>query len=400
MKPFLHTLLLLLTSCALVAGQTTVPKAEQLFKAGELIMGKEAIETLPILYQRQHLPFVKVNIEGKDYLFLFDTGASTCVLSKEIAGNENKENNLQVADDIGNKIKTNSVFKNIQIGSSTFKNMACIVADTKRITEMGCVQIDGIIGANLMQFCNWEINPIHQTLSFSKIAFKKQDTIEEFKVELTNSFLPLIKFEYDGIPFYTLIDSGFSDYFEMNEDLLKKSKKFRKLKSIKGIGQHSLTLGGTANGKIRTFILDSLKTTNACLVNIPSMSNDSKPKLGAASLSRYIFTYNFLENTIHLHPILKENSMPQAFGVNLGLNDSNELIIHFICLDEETQKLGLKLGEQVLQIDQQYFNKLSALELCDLKAQLETKNKIQLVVKKGNKTQAFELTKTARFPSN
>jgi len=38
--------------------------------------------------------------------------------------------------------------------------------------------------------------------------------------------------------------------------------------------------------------------------------------------------------------------------------------------------------------------------LCALKAQLETKNKIQLVVKKGNKTQAFELTKTARFPSN
>jgi len=62
-----------------MAGQTTVPNAEQLLKAGELIMGKETIETLPILYQRQHLPFVKVNIEGKDYLFLFDTGASTCL---------------------------------------------------------------------------------------------------------------------------------------------------------------------------------------------------------------------------------------------------------------------------------------------------------------------------------
>jgi hypothetical protein len=380
-----------------VYGQNKAQTIEELLKLGVLNMGNDSIESLPIFYQKANVPFIKVVIDGKEYFFLFDTGASGCLISEEIGINSKIENSIPIFDDSGNETKANAVLKNIKIGSGSFNNILCLTGNTKRLSELGCVKIDGIIGANLLMLCNWEINPVEETISFSKTAFKRKLNSFEFDIEFTNNQLPLINFNYDDITFYTLIDFGYSDYFELNNEILKKSNKYRKLNKNIGIGQHSLTINSINEEKIYNLVIDTLKNGNAYLSNIPTMINNSKPKLGSSLLKRYIISYNTFDKKFIFTPISYDTSAHISYSVKLGLNEASELIIIFVWQDKFTKKAGLKIGQKIVKIDNQEYNQLSYSQLCELKNKLDSQNKFTISVQKGNKIKVYDINKTVKL---
>ncbi|MFA9212380.1 MAG: retropepsin-like aspartic protease [Candidatus Methylacidiphilales bacterium] len=146
--------------------QTVTKNEEQLLNSGVLAMGNDSVESVPIIYQRDHVPFVKVIIDGKEYLFLFDTGATGCFISSEIVGKANIESTLPIEDAGGKENNANVVFKNICIGKSSFNNIVCLVANTERLANLGCVKIDGVLGTSLIKLCNWKLDPTNQMISF------------------------------------------------------------------------------------------------------------------------------------------------------------------------------------------------------------------------------------------
>lgn len=380
-----------------VLAQSNEQTIEQLIKQGYHKMGNDSIESSPIIYKKNSLVFLKVIINGKEYLFLFDTGASICLISEEIASQSAVQNTIHFTDEFENKSKANVVLQNIQIGNSSFNNIVCVVNDMKTLTTLGCVKIDGIIGANLINLCNWKIDPAKNLLSFSKSTFKKQEISElELEIKYTGNGLPLIKLNYDNTPFYTLIDFGFSDYLELNNDILKKSKKIRKINQIKGFGIHSLTINSIIESKVSRLQIDTLRSESFTLINVPTTLNESKPKIGSSLLKRYLVKLNSLEQKLILTPLQYIDSTTLSFPIKFGLNDLNEIIINFIWETEDTKNLGLKIGQKVIKIDNKEFNNLSNSDLCELKDQLNQKSSINITILVGNKLREVQLSKIIR----
>jgi hypothetical protein len=373
--------------------QTANKNEEQLLNSGVLTMGNDSVESVPIIYQRDNVPFVEVVIDGKKYLFLFDTGASGCFISSKIAGNANIESALQIEDAGGNESNANVVFKNIYIGKSSFNNIVCLVVNTERLSNLGCVKIDGIIGTSLIKLCNWKLDPTNQIVSFSKTAFNKEINSTEFNIEYTDSRLPLVKLSYDQIAFYALIDSGFSDYFQSNDDVLWKSKKYKRLKRKDGFGKYALTAFSIQNSFVSNLKIDSFKTQSGFITNIPATICSCKPTIGSALLKRNVFVYNFLEKKMILTPVNFDTTLNNIFDIGFGLNDSNQLVINFVWENKETEKAGFKIGQQVLKIDSNELGKLSYAELCDLKMSLQFKNEIKVTLLIGKKYKEFVLLK-------
>ncbi len=377
-----------------VLAQSNEQTIEQLIKQGYHKMGNDSIESSPIIYKKNSLVFLKVIINGKEYLFLFDTGASICLISEEIASQSAVQNTIHFTDEYENKSKANVVLQNIQIGNSSFNNIVCVVNDMKILTTLGCVKIDGIIGANLINLCNWKIDPVKNLLSFSKSTFKKQEISElELEIKYTGNGLPLIKLNYDNTPFYTLIDFGFSDYLELNNDILKKSKKIRKTNQIKGFGIHSLTINSIIESKVSRLLIDTLRSESFTLINVPTTLNESKPKIGSSLLKRYLVKLNSLERKLILIPLQDIDSTTLSFPIKFGLNDLNEIIINFIWETEDTKNLGLKIGQKVIKIDNKEFNNLSNSDLCELKDQLNQKSSINITILVGSKLREVQLSK-------
>lgn len=380
-----------------VFSQNKAKTVEELFKSGTVIISNDSIESLPINYQRNNVPFIKVIIDSKEYFFLFDTGASGCFISNEIAGNSSKENSVPVDDNNGKELMANVVLKNINIGKSSFNNIACVIGNTKRLSDIGCVKIDGIIGTNLIKLCNWKLDPTSQMISFSKQPFKKEENSSTYYIEFTNEQLPLIKFNYDNISFYALIDSGFSDYFELNDNILRKSKKYRRLTRKKGFGQYALTAFSTKSSEVHNLKIDTIYSNSGFIANIPTNICHCKPTVGSALLKRNLFVYNFLDKQMIFTPIKYDTILSNVFDIGFGLNDSNELIISFIWESEFSKKSRFEIGQRILKIDNIETGKYNNSEFCELRNRLELKNELKISVLKGKVIKDFIITKQPKY---
>ena len=141
---------LLLASCK---------NSEVLFGQGKIKSSSQSSIRLPIEIDR-NLIFLPVEINGETYRFLFDSGAPM-VVSKELR--EALEMKIvkrsQVRDSQGRAAYQNYVrMPSFKLGGEEFRDFVAVEADLKHSPLLNCLQFDGIVGANLMQFKYWEMN--------------------------------------------------------------------------------------------------------------------------------------------------------------------------------------------------------------------------------------------------
>ena len=112
---------------------------------------------------------IKVNIKDNVYNFLFDTGAPV-VVDNQIAKLLNKSKDYQSVFDSNGTIQKLPIqkIKEMKIGNIIFKNITNFVADLKFIKEIGCINIQGVVGANLMVNAVWQINYVEKKNYFHK----------------------------------------------------------------------------------------------------------------------------------------------------------------------------------------------------------------------------------------
>jgi len=135
-----------------------------LFQAGGMIGDSQQAEVkfdqILSTTQISDLIFVRVAIGGEDYRFLFDTGAPM-VISKELQSKFQFEiiSKNRVNDSQGNSKTQNYVtLDSIRLGSQVFTGLTAIEADLRYSPILACLDIDGIVGANLMRHAFWEMD--------------------------------------------------------------------------------------------------------------------------------------------------------------------------------------------------------------------------------------------------
>ena len=203
---WLFGLLLLISSCASTA---------KLYVAGS---GPEEPYNEKVPFTRSlKLIILNVDIEGESFRFLFDTGAPM-VVTPELAEKFNlKKVASKYVTDSSNKRNKQEYVKvpSVTIGKQEFKDLVAIVVDLKFSSVIACLEIDGIVGANLMRHAVWKIDYVEEVMYFSNNmnAYQPKENAIVLPFRTKATFTPVVDLMIDsnivrGVTFDT--GSGFA----------------------------------------------------------------------------------------------------------------------------------------------------------------------------------------------
>lgn len=389
---------MLLTNSAL--GQKSDPPFAELLQRGSLQMVSEASVAVPLWYQKGSLPFVTVLINGKEYSFLFDTGASICMLSEELAAAFETKGSSVVEDASGVNAEHKVVLAKLALGSAVFSDILCVVGDAKRLEALGCIKIDGILGSNAINLCNWKIDPQQQSLSFSKSPFEKAADEVAVPVFFTNNRLPIIKTNLSTAEFYALFDFGFYGHLELNQSNMGRQKAMNTLPTLKGSGRFALSANSTEKGNISQVLLDSVFFGELVGLQIPTLLTKRMPTIGASFLKGYVVTYNTggkLNSSggmLYLSHLKVVEPSALAFPVRLGINSAGDLMVDFVWQTPATK--GIKVGQKVLSVQGTTYANVGFSDLCEINEALTAATTLKIVVEKKGKPYELELSREVR----
>ena len=263
----------------------------------------DAGSTLPQLeVDTQHFenwgqpPIVTVEIGGKKYRFLLDTGAPTIISSHlRIAGKLPRLGTVNVTDALGNRAQTKVVsLPQIRLGAIQISQIPTLVYDASNpiFSQMG---VDGILGSNALSGLTVSFSAQRNCIQFAVSGSAGNAAGEPMRLAEDAQGTPVISVILaGGSPQLFLFDTGFEGLCDLAPDLARKgyagtSVAVRFLKTGGGYtGMH-----GSAMASEMVHI-PYLQIAGTKLQNISaSVIGDSRSKIGAALLQLGDVTLNY-----------------------------------------------------------------------------------------------------------
>jgi len=277
--------LILINSCS-------TGKAAKYFKEGKTDQVDYKV-TFPFEIEQGWI-IVPVEIKNKTYRFLLDTGSPTLV-SKELA----ESLNMIVIDSVNTSDVYNSSQQNkytrlntIKIGTIDFIETVALINDFNATPMWASLNVDGFIGANIMQHAIWDINfdkkQITITDNESKLSLPKN--LIENKLFIGVAGIPSIACEINGEKIWNFpVDLGY------NGDIVIPFSEFKKQ---------------TDNGQI----LDFKKS------NTQSVGIYGKQDLTTESYTGIIDEIEFGNSTLKNEKVYSEQYLSRRFGLDFFRN--------------------------------------------------------------------------------
>lgn len=199
-------ILLIVSSCA-------VNKAEKYLKEGKTVQ-QNFKETIPFEIKKG-LIILKAKINNKSYNFILDTGASNFI-SKELATELNVKviGSESIGDIYGDEQKTDYTrIDNIQIGNLDFSETIAAISDFNSLPTWASLNIDGLIGSNLMQHAIWDFDFKKKqiTITDNEEKLNLPEEIIENKLFIGYAGIPSIATKINGKKVWNFtVDFGFN----------------------------------------------------------------------------------------------------------------------------------------------------------------------------------------------
>lgn len=351
MKKVLYTLLILSTT-------TISAQGKKFFKSGEVKL-QNPVEKINLRYAND-LPFVQVNINGKPYNFLFDTGAPTVISTAVYTelGLE-KKHTAKVKDSQKNKQEQIfTILPEMIVDKAVFKNVGAIVMDFS-VSELSCFKIDGILGANQMAKLFWKINYAENSLEASEdlAQFNPADYDIVIPFSPRPQKTPVVETDLQGKKIDLTFDTGFSGRLKITDGAYDAQKA---LKSIEVYGTNSVGAYGAAKpapGYIfrtaalplgnKTFPNEIIATGNASLVGNDFFKN-------------FVFILDWSGNKIYMKQIKNEPAKLESFGFGYRFIDSKPTVA-FVFQEEN---YPLRVGDTIISINNVNLNNLDKDGAC------------------------------------
>jgi hypothetical protein len=334
------------------------PSWTEAIKKGKI--GKDAFHETVITKVENGLIFVPVVIRGKTYKFLFDSGALFSVSKKlQKALNFKVITTGNIVDSDNNKTSVNYVkVDTTYIGAIPFIDQTAFVADFEANPILKCLEIDGIIGSNLIRFCNWEID------------------YQNKQIVLINTDSPIIKSKSEIVPFNTdrqyniLVDLKIGDAtvknmkidYGSNQSISFPQNIFNTLKEKEEIKEAYIEIGKKQSGIVgkainlnrEITVLDSLKFQNLKLNNV-QVQTGSSALIGKDILSRMVVTINWKDLTLIMQLADSVQIDNRTLGFTMGYSEDNKVYVQSVIESSTAFKKGVKSGMQVLKLDSLNF---------------------------------------------
>jgi predicted aspartyl protease len=316
------------------------------------------------------LMVIKVKLGGsdKEYEFMIDTGAPVSVIYKDVfeAAKADTVMVYNVSDSRGNSAKSVYVMLDMTIGNSKFKDIFTVyAAEPSEIVQ--CIALDGIIGADLMQTANWEIDMENQKIIITDFKSGRPNLQGYQKVSgakrspsMRMPWLTVVPgltvdLEIKGKKFKDVyVDTGSAGSLTMPKDE-KTDSVFKKEQKTVLWGYSSFGLLG---GSMDTTYAYNTVDVEMGKVHIPNPSIDMYKRnsslLGMGILSDYNLFFDFRKNDMYLKPIAAEKKKNDEKGFGFYIHyDSKSKVFTVANLYEGSgaAKAGLQLADTVVEVN-------------------------------------------------
>ena len=333
------------------------------------------------------LIIVPVSINGKRYRFLFDTGAPMVIseaLRDELELNAVNQGN--VSDSQGKRKKLDYVWLDkVTIGGVDFEKTGALVADLNKAPEIHCMQIDGILGANLMKLAVWKIDNQKKSMFFAsskdKLNAVDSDRLKiKFQTKMT--YTPVVDLSISDSTTIKRVtfDTGYGGYLSLDGDHFDST--FTVLE--KSYGYSSTGLYGSSFDTVLDVKTNmSVGGFNQEAPVVFSMAK-SKNLLGMDFLNQFDIILDWNTNTIELHPVKLKPQSVKSFGLTPKWQDE-KLIVGSVSKGSSAEADGIKVGDVIVKLNRWEFKEPRLETYCDMMLELHGKkvSKVNLEFEDG-----------------
>jgi len=334
------------------------------------------VEEIPFTLEND-LIFLNVEMAGQTFRFILDTGAPNVVteeaaealkLEREVYGN--------VSDSQGQSSQLESVvLPPVKLGNLTFSNTAALVADMRAIPIFDCMQVDGLLGSNLMAKTVVQIDFRKQVVRMAsdRSAYDVTDPIR-LPFSLKSTYTPVIKSLQigSGLVEDITLDYGSGHGLTLPQDLF--TQRTLDAAPVVSRGASGTGLYGTGRGEI--FYTPT---------HVPAFGTDSvlvriRPQksrlLGVDILKQFKATIDWQRKEL-----LLERQQPgwpewKAFGMAIEIVEDH-LEIGTITKPSPAAEKGLEVGQRVLRIN---GRPLTAEDYCWLTSEIRLMESVAIAV--------------------
>ena len=360
-KLLFYVLILSLSSC--------YSTRNKIMNSGE-IKQENFITEIPFNFE-YGLPIIKIKINEIEYNFLVDTGAPT-VLSTELYKSLNLKSltTSGVQDSSGNEKEENYVLiDNIKINNINFQNIGAISTDFNKVFEVKCLNLDGIIGSNLMSLAIWEFDYAAQTITITNnrnnLNIDKKSDVLSFKPK-KNQGIPKVDVFINNkkakrITFDTGSTSDFSMSLNEFSDVVLNSE------NIETFGNSSTGIYGKgADRKSLYSKVNSIKLGTINLQNqILNFEVNASRTIGNKFLKNYKVVIDWNLNQINLTKISNyDSSQLNKYGFGYKIQNK-KLYIGIIFKKSEAEKKGIQINDEIIAINELNVTNLTDEDLCN-----------------------------------
>ena len=314
-------------------------------------------------YTKGPLMYVNVELGGEYCTFLFDTGASSSIISIEFAKrlgiNLDKETHVRSFGGVQNAYDI--VIPELKLGAYTRKNVKAMAIPN---VTSGQGDYVGVIGAEFLKNMVLDIDYERGVMTFgSKVKVDKNKSV---KIPMIfGGGLPLIDVRLlDNKQHYILgkmiVDTGADAYLLFNSDAEKKygyaesfNQKFEDV-TYSPAGQFRTILGRTSGFGMGKIEVEGLPM-KVIVPNehTPEMRNDILGFIGNMLLSRYHITFDGINNLLYLTPNGSADTPTYAnlVGFRFMANRDMNFVLMQIVENGTAYNAGLMNGDVITMID-------------------------------------------------
>lgn len=313
------------------------------------------------------LIIIPVKIRGEYYRFLFDSGAPTSISTK--IQDKLKFKTISkggAVDSENNRIKIKYVeIDTIEIQGIPFLDQTAFVGDFEANPTIKCFEIDGIIGSNLMRYCNWTIDYDRKIITFFNEAYIPNEEVS-VPFYTNDQFDILVNLNIGNVEIKRLkIDYGSNGSISFPASVflsLKKEGHIKKSFVEKGVSQSGM-FGEVNDVNSELAYLDTLKLGDYIIEDISVISRNTS-LIGGQLLSELILTIDWDNKMLHIrkNPAITRDNM--TFGMRIGFDVINQrLYVQSVIDSSSAFESGIRPSMLIQKIDSLNFSTSSTF--CD-----------------------------------
>lgn len=315
---------------------------------------------------RKGLIFVPVTIKGKEYRFLFDSGAPFSISNKiqeELQFKVVSASNIVDSDENRKRVEWCEV-DSFAIGEVWFLEQSAFIGDFEANPVLACLEIDGILGSNIIRQGFFTLDPESHTMTISSTLDIDTTMVTSIPFEANSQYSIFIDLSIGGFKVQrALVDYGFNGFLEIDSliyDSLEQRELIGKTWVESGMEQSGV-VGKAVAFRGRITSSDSVRVGNIVAGNsLIFMENEAK--IGNGLLSRFKVTLDWQHKLLHFDPLESKEDTVSLAGFKLGYTEEGVCVMSVI---ENTDAFnqGMRPNMRVLKLDTIVFDELESY--CD-----------------------------------